>query len=213
MILAHAPHNQQLKVLDIGTGPGFFPIIMELAGHRAIGIDCAEQMLTHAAHNAKMQGVQPQFIKMDCHQLDLADNSFDMLICRNLTWTLQDPVAAYREWLRVLKPSGVLLIFDANWYLHLYDEQLKKQAVAAMDETINSGLLNPHAGVDVAESENIGRDLPLSSIRRPNWDLQSLPDCGFSEVFAQDNISEKVWDATEKIAFQATPLFMVVARK
>lgn len=213
IIMEQAPHNHKLNILDIGTGPGFFPIVMQLAGHQATGIDCALDMLEHAAHNAAVQGVRPRFLKMDCHKLDFADNSFDMLICRNLTWTLQDPSAAYKEWLRVLKPQGVLLIFDANWYLHLFDAELQQQTRQAIHQTLASGLNNPHAGVDVDESEQIGRNLPLSSIKRPDWDLRILPSCGFSKVSVQENITDKVWDLAEKTAFGATPLFMISAVK
>ncbi|WP_269849317.1 class I SAM-dependent methyltransferase [Methanosarcina horonobensis] len=37
------------------------------------------------------------------------------------------PLAVYREWQRVLNPGGVLLIFDANWNLHYYDENLMEE--------------------------------------------------------------------------------------
>ena len=35
----------------------------------------------------------------------------------------EHPDRAYYEWMRVLKPGGVLLNFDANWYHHLFDEE------------------------------------------------------------------------------------------
>ena len=47
-----------------------------------------------------------------------ADNTFDMIVSRNVTWNLEHPDRAYYEWMRVLKPGGVLLNFDANWYHH-----------------------------------------------------------------------------------------------
>ena len=47
---------------------------------------------------------------MDSHQLSFDDNTFDLLINRNVTWTLYDPEQAYKEWYRVLKPGGRLLI-------------------------------------------------------------------------------------------------------
>ena len=40
------PANKNLKVLDIGTGPGFFTIILEELGYTNImGIDVSEKML------------------------------------------------------------------------------------------------------------------------------------------------------------------------
>lgn len=44
-----------------------------------------------------------------------ADETFDVVISRNLTWTLPNAEHAYGEWMRVLKTGGVLLNFDANY--------------------------------------------------------------------------------------------------
>lgn len=66
------------------------------------------------------------FFRMDAQNLAFMDNSFDVVISRNLTWNLEKPDQAYREWCRVLKSGGVLLNFDANWYGYLYDEEKKK---------------------------------------------------------------------------------------
>ena len=43
---------------------------------------------------------------------EFSDGTFDVLVTRNLTWTLPDAgKKAYREWSRVLKEDGVLLNF------------------------------------------------------------------------------------------------------
>ena len=56
----------------------------------------------------------------------LRTNSFDVIVNRNVTWTLENPKDAYKEWMRVLKPGGSLIIFDACWYLWNYDKDLEK---------------------------------------------------------------------------------------
>ncbi len=48
LILQYAPSKERLDFLDIGTGPGFFPIILTKAGHHVTGIDCVEDMLLEA---------------------------------------------------------------------------------------------------------------------------------------------------------------------
>ena len=40
---------------------------------------------------------------MDAQALEFEDESFDVIISRNLTWNLPHPEMAYKEWLRVLK--------------------------------------------------------------------------------------------------------------
>jgi len=213
LILQYAPREGKMQVLDIGTGPGFFPIILSQAGHKVIGIDCAEEMLVHARLNSEKVGVSPDFMRMDCHKLTFEDESFDLVICRNLTWTLQEPESAYTEWCRVLKPGGRLLVFDANWYLWIFDVELKRQYEENMRKYKEMDLKNPHEGADVSESEKIARKLPMSSRYRPQWDMDVLKKCGFSDVFSEKDISNNVWDETEKIAFCATPMFLVGAEK
>ena len=63
---------------------------------------------------------------MDTHKLEFEDDSFDVIVNRNVTWTLENPRDAYKEWMRVLKPGGSLIIFDACWYLWNYDKDLEK---------------------------------------------------------------------------------------
>ena len=52
---------------------------------------------------------------MDAENPEFPEGTFDVIISRNLTWTLPHVSHAYGEWLRVLKKGGVLLNFDANY--------------------------------------------------------------------------------------------------
>ena len=88
--------QDKLNILDIDTGPGFFSLILSKEGHKLTGIDCKK--------NCK--NTNSEFYVMDSHKLDFSDNSFDIIVCRNVTWTLYNPKKAYKEWTRVLKPGG-----------------------------------------------------------------------------------------------------------
>ncbi len=123
LILQYAPSKEHLDFLDIGTGPGFFPIILTKAGHHVTGIDCVEDMLLEAKRNAEAEQVSPTLLLADSHALPFPDNHFDCVISRNVTWTLIDAEQSYREWLRVLRPGGKILIFDANWNLRYLRKQ------------------------------------------------------------------------------------------
>ncbi|MDO5852933.1 MAG: class I SAM-dependent methyltransferase [Thermoplasmata archaeon] len=172
--------GRALRVLDVGTGPGFFPVILGRDGHRVTGIDCTQGMLDQAAENCARYGVEADFARMDAQHLDFGDGTFDLVISRNVVWNLEDPLGAYREWLRVLKDGGKLMIFDGNHYLYLYDAEFRD---AGGDR--ESKEHPPTDGVDVSVMRDIARDLPLSRQRRPQWDLENLIELGVQRVFIE----------------------------
>ena len=67
-------------------------------------------MIDHAEHMAAVLGLDARFLIMDAEETDFQDESFDVLVTRNLTWTLPHIARAYREWYRLLKPGGVLIM-------------------------------------------------------------------------------------------------------
>ena len=54
--------------------------------------------------------------------LDFEDGLFDVVVSRNVTWNLPEPERGYAEWARVLRPGGLIINFDANWYRYLIDD-------------------------------------------------------------------------------------------
>ena len=60
--------------------------------------------------------------------------------------------------------------------------------------------------------QDIARRLPLSGIRRPDWDLRQLGALGLSTK-ADESVWQRVWSEEEKLNFASTPLFLVRGRK
>lgn len=169
-----------LDVLDVGTGPGFFPIILGGEGHHVTGIDVTEAMLDQARTNCGKHGVTADFAVMDAQDLGFPDGSFDLVVSRNVVWNLEDPEKAYSEWLRVLRPGGLLMVFDGNHYLFLHDEEY-----ARLDKDRGMGRVKEHAhmdGVDASIIEHIAEDLPSSYRRRPQWDVDTLIGLGVQRI-------------------------------
>lgn len=212
LIEHYRPAGNPLKVLDIGTGPGFFAMLTAEMGHLVTATDCTENMLLEAQNNLEHLGLKADFALMDSHALSFADNSFDLILCRNLTWTLYDPQAAYREWYRVLKRKGRLLIFDANWNLRLNDPEWQARYLADKAEAERRGIRR-RGHVDPEEGERIAKGLFLSSRLRPQWDVGALTEAGFAEIFLNANISDGIRDENDKILYRSTPMFLVGGEK
>ena len=201
--------KEELEILDIGTGPGFFSILLAEKGYHVTAVDYTEAMLEEARKNAGALAGNIQFYRMDAQSLGFLDESFDVIVTRNLTWNLENPIQAYREWKRVLKPGGVLLNYDANWYHHLFDEE-KRRAYEEDRQKVSAASLEDHyTCTDIDAMEEIARRVPLSRAMRPQWDQYVLNELGFSEVAVSMDVWEHVWSEVEKINYGSTPMFRI----
>lgn len=209
-IAAHFPKKapEEIRVLDVGTGPGFFAILLAELGYQVTAVDYTASMLEAAAENAKETAEKIRFLQMNAEKLEFAENSFDVIVSRNLTWNLHHPEEAYREWVRVLKKNGLLLNFDANWYRYLWDEKAKKEHEKDRKNLSTSDVRDETEGTDVAAMEAIARQTPLSEKQRPEWDLTVLRVAGM-EAKADPEIWKAVWTKEERINNASTPMFLV----
>lgn len=102
-------HCSGKKVLDYGCGNGVHSIFPAKAGaQEVVGIDLSEPSLEIARKAARREGVDINFLKMDCEVLDLENNSFDIILDGG-TFSSIDINKAFPELARVLKPKGFLI--------------------------------------------------------------------------------------------------------
>jgi demethylmenaquinone methyltransferase/2-methoxy-6-polyprenyl-1,4-benzoquinol methylase len=109
------------SVLDCACGTGdlsrlFAKELERKGGGRVTGLDYTQEMLDVAEH--KRTGStgpvarQIQYIRGDAQALPFPDNSFDVVSIAFGIRNVQDPAKAAREFLRVLKPGGRLLVLE-----------------------------------------------------------------------------------------------------
>jgi ubiquinone/menaquinone biosynthesis C-methylase UbiE len=201
-----------LRVLEVGTGPGFFAILLCELGCDVTAIDLTPAMLEEAKKNAGELASRICWMEMNAEELDFADESFNVVVSRNLTWNLPHPEKAYAEWARVLKPGGLLLNFDANWYAYLFDDEAQAAYDRDRANSAEQGVWDQNVGENFDVMEDIARRVPLSNIRRPDWDLVQLRGLGL-QAEADEQTWQRVWSEEEKLNFSSTPLFLVRAVK
>ena len=212
-IAKHIPAGGQLRILDIGTGPGFFAILLAQEGYQVTAIDCTAEMLAEAQANAGALAAQITWKLMDAQKLEFADESFDLVLSRNLTWVLEEPETAYAEWYRVLRPKGIMLNFDANWYRYLYDEEMRKGYEADRAATEANQVRDEYINTDIDAMEEIAKNVPLSRKLRPEWDRKVLQHIGFSDIDIDTDIWKHLWTEDEKVNFASTPMFRIAAMR
>jgi len=154
--------GEGLKILDVGTGTGFLALLLAEMGHDVTGADFSKNKLESAKEKEEEKGrrtnIPVKFVVEDAEALSFADDLFDAVVSRHLIWTLADPEAAFREWKRVTKPGGKVVVDVPGRHSHLGEH---------------------HFG------EEIGRELPFYNGADPEEIVRMLEDAGLVNVVVQ----------------------------
>jgi SAM-dependent methyltransferase len=107
-----------MAVLDVGSGPGTltFDIAARVAPGTVIGVDRSADIVDHAREAADRRGASGvSFAVGDAYALDFPADSFDVVHAHQVLQHLSDPVAALREFRRVVRPGGFVVARDVDW--------------------------------------------------------------------------------------------------
>lgn len=200
LILSRLPKTRSQKILDVGTGAGFFAVILAKEGHIVTGIDLSESMIKAARETLAAYNLDCNFIQMKADNLKFSTETFDAIISRNLTWTLPDAMEAYKEWYRVLKKGGRLLNFDSDVGKTKF---IKKNAEKDVHFDLTDNMLE--------ECNDIKSNLRISTHKRPEWDIELLKNIGFKVEFDAD-ISPIV-QKDKNLVYDNLPIFGIYGMK
>jgi SAM-dependent methyltransferase len=107
--MIHSDNASSAVVLNAGCGRGKDGIDYRAFSVHAIGIDLDMAALRE---NSEIDDV----LTGNLETLPFSDMTFDMIICRDVLEHLQRPESVFREFARVLKPDGRLIVLTPNVY-------------------------------------------------------------------------------------------------
>jgi SAM-dependent methyltransferase len=180
-------------VLDIGCGTG--QTLLQLAEQvgtegQVIGVDVAPLLLEIAKRRTEPLS-QVRLIQADAQSLDLPAQSTDAVFSRFGVMTFNDPVAAFANFRRILRPSGALAF---SCWRSLQDNELD------------------HLPLSAARVQWTVDESPFS-FADPEYIRRTLEAAGFSEIIIQshdEKVSSGDLDAMTWVLLKVGPLGKIV---
>lgn len=96
-----------IKILDLGCGPGYFLSICEKKNWLTFGVDISDYALVKASENSK---AKITVVNINNEVLPFEDNYFDVIASFDVLEHLQGDTIYFSEIKRVLKKGGVAII-------------------------------------------------------------------------------------------------------
>jgi demethylmenaquinone methyltransferase / 2-methoxy-6-polyprenyl-1,4-benzoquinol methylase len=176
-VTARATRPAGADVLDVAAGPGNVAVELVRAGAREVtALDLSEQML-RVGYDREHEGIT--WVNGDAQRLPFADERFDAVTISFGIRNVPDPELAIREFARVLRPGGRLVICefaDPTW--PPFREVYRRYLVGALPRVARLVSSSPEAYVYLAESILAWPDRRTVA----GW----LETAGFGEVQVKD---------------------------
>jgi ubiquinone/menaquinone biosynthesis C-methylase UbiE len=167
------------EVLELGCGTG---VVARAIARRpgfagtVTGIDQSPEFVGLACSLAADEGVAEgvEFVVADAHELPFSSASFDVAVAHTLVSHVRDPLAVLAEAARVVRPGGLVAIFDGDYASLTFgcsDVALGRAMEAALQSVIMSA---PHV------MRSLPRLLPLAGLRLADTRAHVYAEAGSS---------------------------------
>lgn len=114
LLVEHLP-PAPADVIDLGCGTGTLSVLLAQSGYDVRGLDFADEMVTAATEKATAAKVAATFRQGDAAAPPYEPGSCDVVVSRHVLWALPDPSAALRQWVKLLRPNGRLVLIEGHW--------------------------------------------------------------------------------------------------
>jgi ubiquinone/menaquinone biosynthesis C-methylase UbiE len=123
-ILSQLDYQQGHRLLEVGIGTGINVLYLEPRPESVVGVDPAKGMLRQCARRLRKWGIQGELFCHSGEELCFADNQYDRVFCLGVLEYAPSCSCVVKEMLRVLKPTGKLVLGVGTDWLSKHEQQL-----------------------------------------------------------------------------------------
>ena len=169
------PRDGAVRVLEVGAGTGVMSLLIAELGYHLTAIDISRGMLQEARRKAAQRRLPITFEIADAEVLPFPDEQFDAVFGRHILWTLPHPDKALREWRRVLRAGGSLVLVDSL--------VVRPNAMARLRRAISRLLaMLQRSGGGHRYGPGVREALPLAGNHDPDRYSELIRSAGFGRV-------------------------------
>ncbi|MEO6712744.1 MAG: methyltransferase domain-containing protein [Mycobacteriales bacterium] len=164
--------------LDVAAGTGGLSLPAARLGAKVLATDWSPRMIEHFTARATDEGLDAEGRVMDCHALDVPDDSYDVTGSQFGVMLVPDQAQALREMVRATKPGGRVLLIA-------YGDPREFEALHVFISAVQAV---------VPEFEGPAEDEPMLEFQVADPDVlrQRLIDAGLTDVTVDTTYRERI---------------------
>jgi SAM-dependent methyltransferase len=116
------PVEADTRILEVGTGTGWFPILCKLRGLSCKGLEISPQLIESAFEIGKAYGVQPDIELGNLEDTDIGRNEYDVIVAACVFEHVEHWRRGLEKIYAALKPGGAFLFISTNKFFIGYNE-------------------------------------------------------------------------------------------
>lgn len=164
--------------LDVAAGTGGLSLPAARLGAKVLATDWAPKMIERFNDRVAAEGLDAEGRVMDCHVLELANDSFDITGSQFGVMLVPDQAHALREMVRVTRPGGRVLVIA-------YGDPREFEALQVFVAAVQAV---------VPDFEGPAEDEPLLEFQVADAEVlrQRLTDAGLTDVIVDTSNQERI---------------------
>lgn len=114
--------DKTTKILEVGTGTGWFPILCKKNGIFCEGLEICPQFVEYAKTSGKKQGIEPNIVIGNIEEADIGTSKYDIAIALSTFEHVEHWQRGIRKIFDALKPGGLFYFYSTNKFSFISGE-------------------------------------------------------------------------------------------